>query len=178
MQYESIILELMSRIKALEGDVANLKAAIHSLEMKLNSDENTDVSAVSAPAAARNTIPYTKMTGEMMDICYSYGKKAYLTPDANIGDFADAAAREARMNRSSALMYIYAVKNMLEGKVFKRTISAKALEKYFSAIYAEFGKAGLSNAIAAARAHIEYRQSCSLPADSIAALCDEFQGKI
>ena len=118
------------------------------------------------------------MTEHMMDVCYSYGKKAYQTPDANIGVYADVVADETSMNRNSAFMYIYAVKNMLEGKVYKRAISAKALRKYFSTIYNEFGKTGLSNAITATREHVKYRHSKNIPADSIAAVCNEFQSKI
>lgn len=182
MQYETIILELMSRIKTLENDVANMKTAIQSLETTLNSVDTSDFEDVSvepAPSSSsRNTTPYTKMTEQMIDICYSYGKKAYQTPDANIGDYADIVASETGMNRNSAFMYIYAVENLLEGKVFKRAVSTKALRKYFSTIYSEFGKAGLAKAITAAKEHIKYRHSYNLPADSIAALCDEFQKKI
>lgn len=184
MQYETIILELMTRIKALENDVADIKATIHPLTTPVNPagisdfDIDADISVASIPNPSRNTTPYTKMTEQMMDICYNYGKKAYRTPDANIGDYADIVANETGMNRNSAFMYIYAVKNLLEGKVFKRAISAKALRKYFSTIYSEFGNAGLAKAIAASREHIKYRHSYNLPADSIVALCDEFQNKV
>ena len=114
----------------------------------------------------------------MMDVCYAYGKKAYQTPGANIGEYADTAASETNMNRNSAFMYIHAVKNLLDGKVFKRAISIKALRKYFIAIYDDFGKAGLANAIQATRANVEYRKIYDLPSDSIVALCDEFQKKL
>lgn len=185
MQYETIILELMARIKTLENDVADMKTTVQSLEAAVNSVGNPDLDIdVDSPDAAAptpsalNTTTYTKTTEHMMDACYTYGKKAYRTPDANIGDYADLVAVETGMNRNSAFMYIYGVKNLLEGKVFKRAISIKALRKYFSAIYEEFGKTGLANAIQATRANVEYRQSYNLPSESIIALCNEFQKKI
>lgn len=177
MQYETIILELMSRIKVLEEDVSCMKATLQTFEAAGNfAGGTTDTPSVPVPVL-RNTT-YTKMTDRMIDRCYEYGKKAYCTRHANIGDYADLVADETHMNRSSALMYIYAVKCMLEGKVFKRAVSSKALRRYFAEIDTDFGKNGLSNAIAATRAHIEYRQSCKFPADSIIAVCDEFQKKI
>lgn len=185
MQYETIILELMARIKILENEVADMKSTIQSLEATVNSagipdlDIDADsIDAVAPSSSVRNTTTYTKTTERMMDVCYTYGKKAYRTPDANIGDYADLVAAETGMNRNSAFMYIHGVKNLLEGKVFKRAISTKALRKYFSAIYDEFGKAGLANAIQATRANVEYRQSYNLPSESIIALCNEFQEKI
>ncbi len=175
MQYETIILELMSRIKILESDVASLKEAVCRLE---GASLPADASATVKDSAPHHSSAYRKMTDRMMDICYGYGKKAYLTPDANIGDYADSAAEEADMNRSSAFMYIYAVKRLLSGEVFKRAVSMKALRKYFSLIYEDFGKTGLANALKATRANIEYRSRYNLPVDSIAALCEEFQSKI
>ena len=107
-----------------------------------------------------------------------YEKTDYSVADNRIGNYADIVASETGMNRNSAFMYIYAVVNLLEGKVFKRAVSTKALRKYFSTIYSEFGKAGLAKAITATKEHIKYRHSHNLPADSIDALCDEFQKKI
>ena len=180
MQYETIILELMSRIKVLEDNAAEMKETIRSLENVIYSadDTNMDTLVTPIPPASRSTTSYTKTTERMIDVCYAYGKKAYRTPNANIGEYADAVAEETNMNRNSAFMYIHAVKNLLDGKVFKRAISVKALRKYFSTIYEEFGTPGLSNAIKATRANIEYRHSYDLPSGSIIALCDEFQKKI
>ena len=72
MQYEIIILELLSRIKKLEEEVSELKQAFHSpvatnssIEENVNSeyDENTD-----------RSVTYKKMTDEMIDVCYKCGK--------------------------------------------------------------------------------------------------------
>lgn len=184
MQYETILLELMSRIKTLESDVADMKITIQSLESALQtaknpaSDGETGSDAAASTSSTRSAVAYTKMTEQMMDVCYAYGKKAYRTPQANMGAYADLAAEETGMNRNSAFMYICGVKNLLEGKAVKRAISAKALRKYLTAIDAEFGAPGLANALQATRASIAYRESCHLPSESMIALCDEFQKKL
>ena len=84
MQYETIILELMARIKTLENDVAAMKTTVQSLEEAINSVGNPDLDIdVDSPDAAtstpstRNTTTYTKTTEHMIDVCYTYGKKAY-----------------------------------------------------------------------------------------------------
>ena len=177
MQYETILLELMSRIQTLENEVSSIKEKLQTLQPPTDAAKDTSADqALSSPA--HSNASYTKMTEHMMDVCYAYGQKAYRDPRANLAGFAAAAASETGMNRNSAFMYICAVKNLLEGRVFKRAISTKALRRYFSSIYRDFGAAGLSNAITAARAHIEYRQRYHLPVDSIIALCDEFAGEL
>lgn len=182
MQYETIILELMSRIKVLEEDVARMKETIRVLEEKQSegsAELHADVNELPAPesASSMRNVAYTKMTEQMMDVCYAYGKKAHQNPNANIADYAAIVAKEVNMNRNSAFMYIHAVKSLLEGRVFKRAISTKALRRYFSAIYRDFGANGLATAIAATKEHIKYRDGYMLPSDSIIALCNEFQNK-
>lgn len=166
MQYETIILELMSRIKVLEDELTALKERVAALEQ---APAETD-----EPATQRTTV-YTKTTEHMMDVCYAYGKKAHEIPDASISDYADTVAAETGMNRSSALMYISAVKNLLEGKVFKRAVNNTALRKYFSAIYEESGAAGLAKAIQATRETIAYRTRYGIASDAMTALCEEFE---
>lgn len=186
MQYETIILELMTRIKTLEEKTAYLDEKIQTLEaaaFSISSDDAISDTAEDASASVRTldtqkTVPYQKMNDAMIDICYTLGKKAYQVPDTSISDYAELAGEATGMNQNSAVMYIYAVKSMLAGKAFKRAISTKALRKYFSVIDDEFGKSGLAKAITAVRGHVEYRLSHGISADSIAALCDEFQSRI
>ena len=172
MQYESIILELMTRIKKLEDEVAQLKAAVATNdEVTQNCDvEDKDIAPVSSG--------YTKMTDEMIDLCYQYGKKAYETKNNAPFDLADCVAKETGMNRNSAVMYISAVKSMLEGNVYKRAINARATRKYFTLIQKEFGRAGLARALKATNQHITYRKSFNHPVDSIEAICNEFEDKL
>ena len=108
----------------------------------------------------------------------STAKKAHSDSRASISDYADLVAQTTQMNRSSAFISISVVKSLLEGSVYKRALSIKALRRYFSAIYTDFGKAGLVKAIYATREHIKYRESCGLPFGSVVALCNEFEKKI
>lgn len=171
MQYESIILELMTRIKNLEIELAATKETVNKLEqavLSVHEDSFDDHST--------RTTSYGKTTDAMLNICYAYGKHAYFSTDANIGELADSASAESGMNRNSAFMYIYAVKSMLEGVVFKRTINKKALRLYLNSIHQEFGKSGLSKALAATRAYVQYLQEKNIPHESAQQICEEFAG--
>lgn len=66
------------------------------------------------------------------------------------------------VNRNSAVMYVYAVKNMLNGQVYKRAISQTAKELFFQYILSEFGKEALKNAISSTRSHIAYRRNVDI----------------
>ena len=164
MQYEAVLLELMSRIKVLEADVANLKQSVQALENGQRGE----------PEQASRT----KLTESMMEVCYDYGKKAFQTPGANMGEYATAAAAQVHMNRSSAFMYIYAVKCMLEGNGFKRALSAASIRYYFDAIYRDFGRAGLARALRATRKYVEYCHGLGHTVNSVARLCDQFENRV
>ena len=58
MQYETIILELLSRIKKLEDEVNELKSKIFT---------NTDILETNSAISETNNIGYVKMTDEMID---------------------------------------------------------------------------------------------------------------
>ena len=74
MQYETIILELLSRIKKLEDDVNELKQFQNDLlSVPNNDDENLEESDYQV--MNDTTVSYKKMTDEMIDICYKCGKK-------------------------------------------------------------------------------------------------------
>ena len=134
MQYESILLELMSRIKTLEKEQIVLQEKVDALMNPSCKDFSFQESEVS-----ENVHPgpksYLKMTEEMMEMCYMAGKKLYSDEKLNIGILADEISTKTGMNRSSAVMYIYVVDCMLKGNVYKRAISTKATEKYFKEIY-------------------------------------------
>ena len=173
MQYDAIILELMSRIQKLEAEVIQLRA-----EME---EHNCPPAAEDAPNAHPSDAAssrYIRTTDEMIDACYAYGKRAYRSPGMNPMGFAGAVETETGMNPNSAFMYIYAVKCMLDGVVFKRAINIAALEKYLSNIYNEFGKSGLSRAINATRQHAEYRKGFGHPVESILAICSDYERRL
>lgn len=180
MQYDSIILELMSRIKTLEAEVSRLKETVHSLQSPAAVPPSSSATQAPETATPSRSQPaaYTKTTDSMIDLCYVYGKEAHQHPGSNLWAYADMVTKESGMNRNSAFMYICGVKSLLDGSVYKRAMNAKALRKYFSAIYRDFGQPGLEKAISAARKNIDYRTSFQLPSDSTIAICEEFEAKL
>jgi len=164
MQYETIILELLSRIKKLEEDVEELKQ--FRVSNIIEQEHSASVPSVS----------YTKMTDEMIEICYKCGKMVFQGENAQ--ELADDVAEETGMNRNSAFMYIYVVSSLLSGEVFKRAISKKALEIYFKKIFQDYGSDGLKKAIKATRLHIDYRRSCGHAVDSIEEACDKAEARL
>ena len=116
------------------------------------------------------------MTDEMIDICYKHGKK--LMAGEGVQELANDISDSTGMNRNSAVMYLYAVQGMLEGTVYKRAISAKAMKRYYDTIWNEYGSAGLKKAIRATRLHIDYRRECGHMVDSIEEICNHYEGRL
>ena len=174
MQYEIIILELLSRIKKLEEEVAELKQALPTPSKKQVSGEETDNDMFEENYDS--SVTYRKMTDEMIDICYKCGKK--LAAGDSVNELADDIAESTGMNRNSAVMYLYAVQGMLDGTIYKRAISAKAMRKYYDNIWNESGSAGLRKAIHATRLHIAYRRECGHMVDSIEKICDQYENRL
>lgn len=172
MQYEAIILELLSRIKKLEEEVGELKQALRASSIN---ESLKETSSGIYEENVEDSVSYKKMTDEMIDICYKCGKK--LVEGESAQELADDIAASTGMNRNSAIMYLYAVQGMLEGSIYKRAISAKALKRYYDTIWNESGSAGLKKAIYATRLHIDYRRECGHMVDSIEEICDQYEAK-
>ena len=180
MPYSSIILELMTRIQKLEDEVSLLQEEISSLKpLSIEADANPDSEMIlTPPKEIKERNPYGKTTDEMIDLCYVLGKKLHSNASLNIWDLADQVVTQTGMNRNSAFMYIYVIRNMLDGTVYKRIINANATRRYFSRIYAEFGVIGLSNALQATKLHIAYLNSKGISSASIQKIYDEFMTKL
>lgn len=170
MSYETVILEMLTRIKNLENEVATIKQQLNPATAN-TSDGERDISVSNTTATQ-----YTKMTDEMIEICYRCGKKVHL--GENPQELADDIAAETGMNRNSAIMYLYAVSGMLSGTIYKRSISGKAMKIYFDKIFSEAGSTGLKRAIRATRLHIDYRRDCGHMVDSIERLCDDYENRL
>lgn len=178
MQYDSIILEMLTRIKKLEDEIAILKSEPRQLE-HINAQEPVNVQEPEKNSDEENenkplhSVSYQKTSDEMIKICYQYGKE--VKEGGNPQKLADKIAKQVGMNRNSAFMYLCAVDGLLSGKVFKRAISAKAIEKYFVLILDEFGTTGLKRALEATRLHVNYRRECGQNVDSIEQLCKKYE---
>ncbi len=178
MQYEPIILELMSRIKVLETEVSNMKEQISFLESSYSSTGPAPENSPPQSHQGKTPTAYTRTTDEMIHACYTQGKSAYQTPGSNIWSLADQVSEETGMNRNSAFMYICAVRNMLGGNVFKRAVNVKALNYYLEAIHRDYGADGLRAALSSVQQNIAYRQRYNLPSDSFSALYDTYKEKL
>lgn len=174
MQYETIILELLSRIKKLEEDVENLKNS----QSECESGTAGTLDDADTPIASRreSSVTYKKMTDEMIEKCYLCGKKVSMGD--NVSDLADDIVDATGMNRNSAIMYLYAVSGMLNGEIYKRAISSKALKYFFDRISNEYGSEGLKKAIQSTKLHIEYRRDCGHTVDSIEKICKSYERRL
>lgn len=162
MANESLILEMFERIKTLEADVQELKEKFQSFESE-NYQEDYNSTKV-----------YVKTTPEMIDECYEFGKIAFTTPKTDLNELAEKVFQKTGMNKSSAYMYIYVVKCMLGGEVFKRAVNSSAIKRYFERINKEFGKFRLADAVKATRMHVDYRRTFGHQVDSIERICNEY----
>lgn len=173
MQYEIVILELLTRIKKLEEEVNELKQAVYSSDVQSSTEDAREFTYEENVDAS---VTYKKMTDEMIDICYKCGKK--LADGESVQDLADDIHEETGMNRNSAIMYLYAVQGMLEGTIYKRAINAKATKKYYDNIFNEYGSVGLKKALHATKLHIEYRKDCGHTVDSIEEIYDHYVARL
>lgn len=170
MQYDTIILELLSRIKTLEKEVAEIRERISHMAQESGADMPAEGEPQTGASAG-----YQKMTDKMIMMCYKCGKK--LHEGEALTDLVDGIADETGMNRNSAIMYLYAVSAMLDGTIYKRAISAKATRMYYKQIFDDFGSRGLKKALQATRLHIEYRKDCGHTVDSIEKLYEEYRNR-
>lgn len=200
MSYESVVLELMQRIQNLENDVTDMRESISELQdnirdlqdnIRILSERDEEViidlsdelnsggkKTIDDAPSDKEGAARVRMTDDMIDACYEYAKKAYSNPELSMEKLAVQIAEETGMNKSSAFIYLCSIKSLLEGTVFKRAISMKALRRYFALIYDEFGKKGLAKAIQSAMEHAEYREKYGIPGSSVVALCEEFRKRL
>lgn len=162
MQYETVILEMMSRIQKLEDEVRELKSILN--------EENL-INNQPVKAKRKNV----KVTPEMTEICYQYAKIAYEQRNVDIDDLAEKVAVDTGMNENTAKMNIGSIKAMLEGVEFNRILSSKSLGICLDLIYKDYGKIGLQKALEATRQHIKYLNSINNPASNLKKVCEEFE---
>lgn len=179
MQYDSIILELMTRIKALEASCQELDQRVAYLEGQFLEEEPAGgEEAEQAEGAPHRPDGKQKMTEEMVRACYECALRLSADQGLDFGREITALADQTGVNRNSAIMYVYAVRAMLSGDVYKRAISRGATEAYFLSILQDFGTDGLAKAIRAARAHVAYRRQCGHKVDGLAHLCDVYEERL
>lgn len=163
MQYETIILEMMSRIQKLEEEVEHLKRIVTA-----NDFEQPDTHI------KRNV----KVTPEMTRLCYEKAKDAYNNQYLDTNDLAQDVSDRTGMNFNTAKMNIYSIVQMLKGEEYKRLLSADSLDLCFDMIYKEFGKQGLENALTATKLHIDYLKTKDMATVKLLSVYDRYKNII
>ena len=176
MEYDSIILELMTRIKVLEARCSELGEQVATITAQQLRLGETDAGG-SSTADPREPLVRKSITPEIIRATYECGVLLHRNGSRGFVDAIDALVAETGMNRNSAIMYAYAAKYMLSGEPYKRAISALATEKFFLYILDDFGLEAQKNAIRATRAHIEIRHAQGHVVPGLIALCDKYDAR-
>lgn len=163
MQYETIILELMSRVQKLEEEVEQLKSAV-----KANSFEQTE------NQAKKNV----KVTPEMTRECYKQAKKAYKNHYIYSDDLAEEVSKKTGMNYNTAKMNIHSMTQMLRGEEYNRLLSADSLDLCLKLICDDFGQKGLENALNATKLHIEYLKTKDMATAKLLSVYNKYENII
>lgn len=163
MQYETIILELMSRVQKLEDEVEKLKNSI-----SVNDIQQTEF----------HPKKNVKVTSEMTRECYERAKKAYINHYIYFNDLAEEVSVKTGMNLNTAKMNIHSMTQMLRGEEFNRILSADALDLCLMWIYDDFAQKGLKNALKATELHIEYLKTKDMATSKLIAVFNKHKDKI
>lgn len=119
-----------------------------------------------------------RISKKQIKAAYRYGKLVF---DGSIPQ-KDAVAEldsEWGMRSGSAQIFISNYKQMRIGKIYKRTQSPKATKIFFTNFQADYGDAGLQNAVKASRLHADYYETkVKGGKNRIRELCDEFEALI
>lgn len=163
MQYETIILEMMSRIQKLEEEVEQLKNTVTS-----NSFEQAEIQP------KKNV----KVTPEMTRLCYEKAKAVYYNQYLDTNDLAGEISNQTGMNFNTAKMNIYSIVQMLKGEEYNRLLSADSLDLCLDMIYREFGKQGLEKALTATKLHIEYLKTKNMATAKLLSVYNRYKNMI
>lgn len=159
MQYETIILEMMSRIQKLEDEVERLKN-----DIKSNDFDRSEIQP------KRNV----KVTPEMTRLCYEKAKQVYNNPYLDTNDLAEYISEKTGMNFNTAKMNIYSMVQMLKGEEYNRLLSADSLDLCLDMIYKEFGRQGLEKALTATRLHIDYLKTKNMATSKLISVYNKY----
>lgn len=114
----------------------------------------------------------------MIKFCYEYGKK-YNEGSISISDARDYVSDVTGMNSASAQMYINAVKHLLSGGIYIKTISAVAYEYIFDKILEEYGVVMFKKAINVAEEHLDYlEEKCGVSQGKSRDICNKYLASI
>lgn len=100
-----------------------------------------------------------KITNEIVERAFEIAKDFYHNK-LSLEQAQDVLVKKG-MNKNSAMDYIYNYSNLIQGKLFTRTINLYGTDYFLSKIYEENGQNGLENALISLFQHIEYYEEKS-----------------
>ena len=101
-----------------------------------------------------------KITIEMIQMCYSYGKLYYLN-EIRLKKAKQEIHNKTKMNMNSCHDYVTNFKKMLQGKRFTRYMSEMGYKYYLNQIRIDFSHKDFMNALNSFHKHIEYKEKTS-----------------
>ncbi len=117
-----------------------------------------------------------KITENQVAAACQIGKRVF-TGEIKASEGTLILSTQYGLNKASASDVINDYKYLLQGKVFHRAMSASAMRYFMERILDDHGERGLSNAVKALRAHIEYRENhYKTNARSMRSVADDFEG--
>lgn len=98
-----------------------------------------------------------KIDLQEIELLFEYGKKVY-KEEIKISTAIKKLAQKG-INKNSASDYIYNYSNLVEGRLFTRTMNVKSTKYYLDKIYETLGTEPLKNALQSLSLHIDYYES-------------------
>lgn len=174
MNYEVILSEMQEQIRALEKQVELLRQELVAAKAAAVEDEVTPLPVIEPKPKRKNG----KVNEKMLDACYKAAKEFSADDKWSVPRLADKVQSKTGMNRNNAFMTILVAYALLNGEVYKRTVSGNATEYFFQKILQEQGTGGLAHAIGATRKHIDYRRALHHNVDKLERLCEQYEKQL
>ena len=174
MNYEVILSEMQEQIRALEKQVELLSQELSATKTTMVKDKVTPLPVIELKPKRKNG----KVNEKMLDACYKAAKEFSSDDNWSVPRLADKVQSKTGMNRNNAFMTILVAYALLNGEVYKRTVSGNATEYFFGKILQEHGKSGLAQAVGATRKHIDYRRALHHNVDKLEQLCEQYEKQL
>ena len=95
------------------------------------------------------------ITEQQVEAACLYASQVYATKLSS-NKAVTLLSKDFGLNETSAKIFIDDYKHLMEGRVFKRTLSSSAMNHFIESIEVEHGNAGLMKAVTSLKAHIAY----------------------